>query len=40
MTVLKYDNVIKKSRDLNYYFGIFWKILFSTRHMQSFIARA
>ena len=23
MTVLKYDGVIKKSRDLDYYFGIF-----------------
>ena len=30
----------KKSRDLDYYFGIFWMILCSTTHMQSFIARA
>ena len=27
MTVLKYDNVIKKSRDLDNYFVIFLKIL-------------
>ena len=37
MTVLKYDDVIKKSRDLDYYFGIFWKISCS---MRCFIARA
>ena len=30
----------KKSRDLDYYFAIFWKILCSTTLMQSFIARA
>ena len=27
MTVLKYDDVIKKSHDLDYYFGIFFKDL-------------
>ena len=34
MTVFKYDNVIKKSRDIGYYFGIFERsylvLLFST----------
>ena len=30
----------KKSRDLDYHFGIFWKILRSTTHMQSFIRSA
>ena len=39
MTVLKFDNLIKKSRYLDYYFGNFWKILCSTTLMQSFIAR-
>ena len=39
MTVSKYDDVIKKSRDLGYYFNIFWNILCITTHMQSFIAR-
>ena len=38
MTMLKYDDIIKKSRDLDYYFGILWKILCSTTLMQSFIA--
>ena len=33
MTVLKYDDIIKKSRDLDYYFDIFWKISFSTTLM-------
>ena len=28
----------KNSRDLDFYFGIFWKILCSTTLMQSFIA--
>ena len=37
MIVLEYDDVIKKLHD--YYFAIFWKILFSTTIMQSFIAR-
>ena len=26
MTVLKYDDIIKKAHGLGYYFGIFWKI--------------
>ena len=30
----------KNSRDLDYYFGIFWKILCSATLMQSFIASA
>ena len=30
----------KNSRDLDYHFGVFWKISCSTTHMQSFIARA
>ena len=30
----------KKSLDLDYYFGIFMKDLYSTTLMQSFIARA
>ena len=34
--ILYYDDIIKNSRDLNYYYGIFWKI-FSTTLMQSFI---
>ena len=38
MAVLKYDDVIIKSRDLDYYFGILWKILCSTTHIQIFIA--
>ena len=38
MTVLKYDDVIIKSRDLDYYFGILWKILCSTTYIQIFIA--
>ena len=33
MTVLKCDDIIKKSRDLDYYFDIFWKISFSTTLM-------
>ena len=40
MTVSKYDDVIKKSHDLDYYFGIFWKILCNITLIQSFIARA
>ena len=39
MIVLKYD-VIKKSCGINYYFGIFWKILCCTTFMQNFIAKA
>lgn len=38
MTVLKYDDAIKKSRDLDHCF--FSKIFCSTSIMQSFIARA
>ena len=34
MTVLKYDDVVKKPRDLDYYFDIFLKILCSTTLMQ------
>ena len=30
----------KKSRDLGYYFSIFWKILCTTTIMQSFLTRA
>ena len=37
MTALKYDEVIKNSRELDCYFGIFWKILCNTTLMQSFI---
>ena len=40
MIVLKYDDVIKKSRNLDYYFDIFWKILCSTVLTQKCIARA
>ena len=40
MTVLKYDDVIKKSYYHDYYFDVFWKILCSTTLIQSFIARA
>ena len=40
MTLLKYDNVIKKSRDLDYHFRDFSKILCSATLMQNFIARA
>ena len=41
MTVLKYDDVIKKSRDLDYYFGNFLKDLmqyhtWATFHSQAF----
>ena len=39
MTVLKCDDIIKNSRDLDYYFGIFWKILCNTTFMQNFMAR-
>ena len=35
MTFFKYDDVIKKSCDLNYYVDVFWKILCSTTHVQS-----
>ena len=35
MTVLKYDDVVKKVTRLDYYFGVFWKILCSTILMQS-----
>ena len=38
MTVLNFDDVIRKSRDLDYHFCVFWKILFSTTLMPSFIA--
>ena len=39
MTVLKHDDVIKKSHDPDiYYLDIFWKISCSTALMQSFIA--
>ena len=38
--ILNYDDVIKKSLDLDCYFGMFWKILRSTTLMQSFIAKA
>ena len=40
MTVLKYADIIKKLRDLDYYFNSFGKILCSTTLMQSFIAGA
>ena len=40
MTVLIYDDAIKNSRDFDYYFGIFWKILCIATVTQSFIARA
>ena len=40
MTLLEYDNVIKKSRDLGYHFRDFSKILCSATLMQNFIARA
>ena len=40
MTTFKYNDVTKKSRDLDYYVGIFGKILCNTALMQSFIARA
>ena len=40
MNVLKYDDVIKKSRDLDYDFGISWKTLCSKTLMHGFIARA
>ena len=36
MTILKHGDVIKKLLDLDYYFGVFWKILCSTTLMQSF----
>ena len=39
MTVLKNFDVIKKSRDLGYYFVIISNILYSTTFMQSFIAK-
>ena len=39
MNVLKHDDVIKTLRDLDYYFGVFWKILCSTTPKQSFIVR-
>ena len=38
--ILNYDHVIKKSLDLDYYSGMFWKILRSATLMQSFIAKA
>ena len=34
MTVLKYDDVIKKSHDLDNYFSAFWKILSRASLMQ------
>ena len=40
MTVLKNYDVIKKSRDLGYYFFIILDILYSATFMQSFIAKA
>ena len=40
MAALKYNDVIKKSRDLDCYFGVFQKILCSTTLMQNFIAIA
>ena len=40
MTVFKYYDLIKKSRNVDYYFGIFWKILCSTTLMQNFIVTA
>ena len=40
MIASKYDDVIKTSRDPDYYFGMFWKILCSTTLLQSFITRA
>ena len=40
MATLKYNDVIKKSRDLDCYFGVFQKILCSTTLMQNFIAIA
>lgn len=40
MTVLKYDDVNKKLRDLRNYCDIFSKILISNTTMQKFIDRA
>ena len=43
MAVLNYDDVIKKSSDLTYYFGVFWKILCSTTltpHLAKFLDAA
>ena len=40
MTALKYDDVIKTSRDLRYYFDTFWKILCSTTFKQSLATKA
>ena len=40
MNVLKYNDVIKKSSDHDYHFGIFWKFLCNTTLMQGFIAMA
>ena len=40
MAALKYNDVIKKSRDLDCYFGVFQKILCSITLMQNFIAIA
>ena len=37
--VVKYDDLIKNSRDLDNYFGYFGKILRSTTLIQSVIAR-
>ena len=38
MIVLKYDDVIKISRDFYYYFGVFWKTLCGVILIQIFIA--
>ena len=37
MTLLTYDGVIKKLRDLGYYFSIFWKIFYVAPHFCSFL---
>ena len=37
--MLKRDDLIKKSRNPDYYVGVFWKISCSTTLMQSFIDR-
>ena len=40
MTLLEYDDVIKKVTWPYYYSDIFWNILFSTTLVQSFITKA
>ena len=40
MTILKYDNYIKNSNDIENYFNILRKILYSNTLTQSFIASA